>query len=182
MPGKRGGVKLPRTRVICRRLVGARIMGGPLDPAIRGWVWITPAPGGSWVNVKVSGLPPYQPGNPPIGPHGFHIHENGNCVVGDPQDPFQAAGGHWNPTNQPHGNHAGDLPNLFSNNGVADMRVYTNRFRPRQVIGKSVIIHMHPDDFRSQPSGASGPRLACGVIGVYRVCNGRVVSPIIGCN
>lgn len=173
---------MSRASKACRRLVGARICGGPLDPDIRGWVWFTPAPGGSWVTVRVSGLPPYQPGEDPVGPHGFHIHENGSCQIGDPENPFQSAGGHWNPTDQPHGNHAGDLPVLFSNDGVAWMRVYTNRFRPREVVGKSVIIHMHPDDYRTQPAGDSGPRLACGVIRSYRVCRGRVVSPSPSCN
>lgn len=163
----------------CRRIVAARITGGPLAPAIQGWVYFTRANGGTWVTVDVSGLPAYQPGTteqPPIGPHGFHIHQNGNCNVGDPADPFQAAGGHWNPTNQPHGNHAGDLPVLFSNNGVAKMRVFTDRFRPQEVVGKSVIIHQNPDDFRSQPAGDSGLRLACGVISTYRICRGRIRS------
>ncbi len=161
----------------CRSIVAARIVGGPLAPDFRGWVYFTSAPGGTWVTVQVSGLPPYQPATnsqPPIGPHGFHIHENDNCTVGDPADPFQAAGAHWNPTAQPHGNHAGDLPVLFSNGGVARMRVYTNRFRPNQVVGRSILIHRHPDDYRSQPAGASGPRLACGVIRNYRICGGRI--------
>lgn len=158
----------------CRRIVAARIVGGPLAPNIRGWVYFTNAAGGSWVTVRVSGLPPYQPATssrPPIGPHGFHIHMNGSCAVGDPANPFQAAGEHWNPDNQPHGNHAGDLPVLFSNAGVARMRVFTNRFKPRDVIGKSILIHRYPDDYRSQPAGNSGPRLACGEIKTYRICH-----------
>ncbi len=64
----------------------------------------------------------------------------------------------------PHGNHAGDFPVLFSNDGYAEMTFFTNRFKPWEVIGKSVIIHQNPDDYRSQPSGNSGKRLACGVI------------------
>ncbi|NLW16887.1 MAG: superoxide dismutase family protein [Firmicutes bacterium] len=147
-------------------------------------MYITPKGGGTWVTVRVNGLPPYQPatnGQPPIGPHGFHIHENGNCTVGDPTDPFQAAGEHWNPTEQPHGNHAGDLPVLFSNGGVARMRVFTNRFRPNQVVGRSILIHRHPDDYRSQPAGASGTRLACGVIRNYRICGGRIRPTAAAC-
>jgi len=147
--------------------VQATIQGGPLAPGIRGSVLFKDVPGGTEVLVEVHGLPPYQPaqaGKQPIGPFGFHIHEFCNCCIGDPSNPFQAAGGHWNPDNQPHGNHAGDLPVLFSNNGYALMAFFTNRFKPKDVIGKSIIIHENPDDYRSQPAGNSGKRLACGVI------------------
>ncbi|WP_126429013.1 superoxide dismutase family protein [Brevibacillus marinus] len=145
----------------------AWVTGGPLAPELKGIVVFTEVPGGTDVYVKVTGLPPYQAGSAgraPIGPHGFHIHENGTCEIGRSDDPFQAAGGHWNPTNQPHGNHAGDFPVLFSNNGFAAMSFFTNRFRVADVIGKAVIIHQNPDDYRTQPAGDSGKRLACGVI------------------
>jgi Cu-Zn family superoxide dismutase len=145
----------------------ARIKGGPLAKDLRGFVVFTDVPFGTEVYVEVTGLPPYQPGTAdrqPIGPHGFHIHEQGVCEVGNPENPFQAAGEHWNPTNQPHGNHAGDFPVLFSNNGYARMNFFTNRFRAADVIGKSVIIHQNPDDYRTQPAGNAGKRLACGVI------------------
>lgn len=152
---------------ICPRKAIAYLQGGPLAPSLRGRVKFKDVPGGTKVSVKVVGLPPYQPGHdgqPPIGPHGFHIHELGVCEIGNPQDPFQSAGGHWNPTKQPHGNHPGDFPNLLSNNGYAEMCFFTNRFRVKDIIGKSVIIHQNPDDYRSQPTGAAGKRLACGVI------------------
>ncbi|WP_003541707.1 superoxide dismutase family protein [Desulfotomaculum nigrificans] len=148
-------------------VASAQIRGGPLAPQICGVVYFTDVPDGVWVSVDVTGLPPYQPpqgDKPPVGPHGFHIHEFGNCEVGDPHNPFQAAGGHWNPTNQPHGNHAGDFPALFSNQGRAKMCFFTDKFTVAQVIGKSVIIHENPDDYRTQPAGAAGKRLACGVI------------------
>jgi Cu-Zn family superoxide dismutase len=58
----------------------------------------------------------------------------------------------------------GDLPSLFSNDGVAKMCFYTNKFKPADVVGKAVIIHENPDDYRSQPSGNAGRRLACGII------------------
>ncbi len=145
----------------------AYIAGGPLAPGIRGTVTFTKIMSGTEVSVEVTGLPLYQPaadGNPPIGPHGFHIHETGSCAVGDPAEPFMSAGGHWNPTNQPHGNHAGDFPVLFSNNGYSRMTFFTNQFNVDQVIGKAVVIHEHPDDYRTQPDGAGGRRLACGVV------------------
>lgn len=145
----------------------AKIKGGPLAPRLRGTVLFEDAPGGTWVSVDVVGLPPYQPaedGKQPVGPHGFHVHVNGDCTVGNPDNPFASAGGHWNPTNQPHGNHAGDFPVLFSNNGRAIMSFFTDRFRVEDVIGRSVIIHQNPDDYRTQPAGNSGKRLACGLI------------------
>lgn len=105
-----------------RSPVRAIIRGGPLAPAIDGIINFFNVPGGTEVCVSVSGLPPYRPATveeEPIGPHGFHIHENGICEVGNPENPFMAAGEHWNPDQQPHGNHAGDFPVLFSNNGIA---------------------------------------------------------------
>ena len=144
----------------------AKIQGGPLRPQITGHVIFTELENGVEVYVEVYGLPPFSAGKngQPIGPHGFHVHVNGSCEAGDPKDPFQAAGGHWNPTNQPHGNHTGDFPVLFSNNGYARMQFFTNKFKVKDVIGKAIIIHENPDDYRSQPSGNAGKRLACGVI------------------
>jgi len=95
---------------------------------------------------------------------GFHIHEYGICEITDPMDPFSSAGGHYNPTDQPHGNHAGDLPVLFSNDGYARMSVFTSKFKPRDIIGRSIIIHQNPDDYRSQPAGNAGKRIGCGLI------------------
>lgn len=86
----------------------AIIRGGPLAPGISGFVYFFDVPGGSEVYAAIEGLPPYQAardGKQPVGPHGFHIHEHGNCSEGDRQEPFMAAGGHWNPTGEPHGNH-----------------------------------------------------------------------------
>ncbi|NIK28171.1 Cu-Zn family superoxide dismutase [Thalassobacillus devorans] len=145
----------------------ARIQGGPLAEGLTGDVYFYELPYGVEVFIQVQGLPEYQPGEngkKQVGPHGFHIHENGSCQIGDESDPFQAAGGHWNPDNQPHGNHAGDFPVLFSNEGFARMMFFTSRFKVDDVIGKAVIIHESPDDYQSQPAGDAGKRLACGVI------------------
>lgn len=142
----------------------ARIRGGPLAPQLEGTVRFRPAPGGTLAAVSVSGLPAYRPGSPPIGPHGFHLHEVGSCRVGNPGDPFQDAGGHFNPTGAPHGNHAGDFPVLFSNGGRAEMSFFTDRFRPSEIVGRAIIIHENPDDYRSQPAGSAGRRLGCGVV------------------
>src|SRR5690625_5002957 len=116
----------------------AEIKGSDLAPNLTGYVRFTDVPYGTEVMVEVSGLPHYQPamgGKSRIGPHGFHIHEDGNCHVDNREDPFQHTGGHWNPTNKPHGNHAGDFPVLFSNNGYARMSFFSNRLYVQDVIG-----------------------------------------------
>lgn len=152
------------------KVAAAVIKGGPFAPLLEGKVLFREVPGGTWICVSVWGLPQYkagEDGKQPIGPHGFHIHEKGNCQVGDQKDPFKDAGGHWNPANQPHGNHAGDFPVLFSNKGMAKMCFFTDKFKVADIIGKAIIIHESPDDYRSQPAGNSGRRLGCGVIREY---------------
>jgi len=145
----------------------AYLKGDVSTPGITGRVIFRDVPKGVEVCVDVSGLPPYQPAQenkPPVGPHGFHIHEHGNCLAGDPNSPFMESGGHWNPTDQPHGNHAGDFPVLFSNHGNARMCFFTDKFEVADIVGKAIVIHENPDDYRTQPAGASGRRIACGVI------------------
>jgi len=134
---------------------------------IKGLVLFIKADNGTLIISDISGLPAYAPGDEniqPIGPFGFHIHDGGDCSPYSGDTPFSCAEGHYNPGNQPHGNHAGDLPVLFSNNGYSYMSFFTNKFKPDQVIGKTVIIHINPDDYRTQPAGNSGKRIACGVI------------------
>ena len=96
----------------------AIIMPGPDYPAIRGLVTFADIPGGVMVCADVAGLPPYKPASgdkSPIGPFGFHIHEKGPCEIGNPEKPFDNTGMHWNPTNQPHGNHANRVyRNIFT--------------------------------------------------------------------
>ena len=100
-------------------------------------------------------------GLPPNKFLGLHIHENGSCT---PPNNFANAGAHYNPKNAQHPNHAGDLPPLYSNSGHALSAVLINKFSIREIAGKTVIIHSQADDFRSQPAGDSGTRIACGVI------------------
>jgi Cu-Zn family superoxide dismutase len=145
----------------------AIIMAGPDYPSIKGLVTFADTPGGVFVCVDVAGLPPYKPAagdKQPIGPFGFHIHEKGNCEIGDPAKPFEGSGEHWNPTNQPHGNHAGDFPVLIPSSGRAIMSFITGKFIVNDILGRSVVIHENPDDYRTQPAGNSGKRIACGTI------------------
>lgn len=87
----------------------------------------------------------------------FHIHEGDECE-GD----FSSAGAHYGSGEHPC--HKGDLPPLFSCNGDAFLIFYTDRFTASEIVGKTLIIHLDPDDFTTQPSGNSGPRIACGII------------------
>ena len=90
----------------------------------------------------------------------MHIHDGESCSGTD----FSGTGGHYNPSAEAHPYHAGDLPPLMSCLGSAFLAVRTARFRVCDIIGKTVVIHNAPDDFRSQPAGNSGTKIACGVI------------------
>ncbi|RGY97467.1 superoxide dismutase family protein [Clostridium sp. AM58-1XD] len=91
--------------------------------------------------------------------YGMHIHEFGDCT-----NLFQNTGDHYNPADMPHPDHAGDLLPLLGNQGYAWMAFYDKRFTIDEIIGRSVVIHQHADNFTSQPSGDSGNKIACGVI------------------
>lgn len=94
---------------------------------------------------------------------GLHIHE-GRACTGNAEDPFADAGGHYNPENCLHPMHAGDLPPVFVNEGIAWSAVITTRFTIKEIIGRTVIVHAMADDFHTQPSGNSGEKIACGII------------------
>ena len=79
-------------------------------------------------------------------------------------DPFPLSGAHYNPGACEHPHHAGDLPPLFGCNGYAMSVFLTDRFLVDDVIGKTLIIHDRPDDFKTQPAGNAGEKIACGVI------------------
>ncbi len=116
------------------------------------------------VSVQVSGLKPGAE-------HGFHVHEKGDCSAPD----ATSAGGHFNPGGKAHGHysggdrHAGDLPNLkadASGNASATFEApgISVGTGGAGITGRGLVIHRDPDDYKSQPAGNSGPRIACGVI------------------
>ena len=116
------------------------------------------------VVVFVQGLKPGQE-------HGLHIHEVGDCGSGD----GMSTKGHFNPFGKPHAHygsaerHAGDLPALKSNkagraNVQIDLDVITLTLGPANIIGRGLIVHADPDDYKTQPTGNAGARIACGVI------------------
>jgi len=85
----------------------------------------------------------------PNSEHGFHVHEKGDCSSGD----GMSAGGHFNPAGKGHGHHGGtETKGITIGSGATD------------IIGKGLIVHRDPDDYKSQPAGNAGPRLACAVI------------------
>jgi len=116
------------------------------------------------VSAQLSGLKP-------DGEHGFHVHEKGDCSSGD----GMSAGGHFNPATKPHGpmvaadHHAGDMPNVkadsYGNANVTfEVPGLTIGSGAADIVGKGLIVHRDPDDYKSQPAGNAGPRIACAVI------------------
>ncbi len=110
------------------------------------------------------------------GPHGIHIHEAGKCE--GPK--FTTAGGHFNPTHKEHGKlnpngpHAGDMDNItVQADGTAHVEIvapgvrYSDGSEPDSIFhpgGSAIVIHAREDDLKTNPSGNSGDRIACGVI------------------
>lgn len=145
-----------------RPQASASIAGSTNYPGISGTVRLYQTSAGVIVFAKASGLPQSdRPCQERV--FGFHIHDGTDCG-GNMDDPLADAMTHYNPGNCGHPYHAGDLPPLFGNGGFALSLFLTNRFSVDEVIGKTVIIHDHPDDFTTQPSGNSGTKIACGVI------------------
>jgi Cu-Zn family superoxide dismutase len=131
---------------------------------VSGTVTFTPGADGVQVHAELTGLTP--------GKHGFHIHEFGDCSAAD----ASSAGAHFNPTNQPHAapdaaaRHEGDMGNVEADSsGNAKLDYVDHQISltngEKLAIGRSVIVHTKPDDLKTQPTGDSGARVACGVIG-----------------
>jgi len=117
-----------------------------------------------YVTANVTGLKPNAD-------HGFHVHEKGDCSSGD----GMSTGGHFNPLAKPHAahdaadHHAGDLPSLKSDAyGNASLKFETKAISvgsgATDVVGKGLIVHRDADDYKTQPTGNAGPRIACAVI------------------
>lgn len=144
------------------RTAKAEIKGGRKYPKINGVIKFRETKKGVLIKVEVEGLPESK--DKCTGRFfALHIH-SGNSCTGNSQDEFANALTHYNPNKCPHPYHAGDLPPILENNGVAYMEVLVNKFRIEEIIGKVIIIHESPDDFTTQPSGNSGEKIACGKI------------------
>jgi len=131
--------------------------------AAAGTVTFTMQGGQVAVQARVTGLKPNAE-------HGFHLHEKGDCSSPD----ASSAGWHFNPDGKPHGpldapHHAGDMPALKADgSGVAEARFMLSGVSvgsgAGDVVGKGLIVHAQPDDYKTQPTGNAGARLACGVV------------------
>ncbi len=143
------------------------IIGGAEEyPEIGGSVKFYRVGRGTVVVAELAGLP--NSGEGGRGILGFHIHSGSSCR-GNPTDPFADALTHYNPTDAQHPYHAGDLPPLFvSSRGSAFLAVFTDRFTPKEVLGRVVVIHDSRDDFTTGPGGDSGKKIACGEIVAVR--------------
>ena len=137
------------------------------DPKLSGTVSFTQLVDAVRVDVNVTGA-----GHP--GPHGIHLHENGKCEHDPAGKHYTSAGGHFNPTGAPHAcresstHHAGDFGNIeIQPDGTGHLAVATAMLSPRgpnSPIGKAIILHTGEDDCKTQPTGNSGGRLACGLV------------------
>jgi Cu-Zn family superoxide dismutase len=138
------------------------------DNKVSGTVTFTEVADGVQVRAEIMGLTP--------GDHGFHVHEFGDCSAAD----ASSAGAHFNPTHQPHAGpdapqrHVGDMGNIKADaSGKASLEYVDHQISltndERSAIGRSVVVHAKADDLKSQPSGDSGARVACGVIGLAKI-------------
>lgn len=141
----------------------AILQGSPVYPALRCGMGFYPTERGVVVVAEAWGLPTTKdaPCNTSI--FALHMH-SGSACTGNAEDPFAAAGMHYDTGNCPHPAHSGDFPPLFGNNGYAFSAFLTNRFRIEEAIGKAVILHAGLDDFTTQPAGNAGAKIACGII------------------
>ncbi len=138
------------------------------DGAARGQATVTEAADGLHVLVKAMGVTP--------GEHAVHVHTTGACIGPD----FTSAGGHWNPAGHKHGKdnpagmHMGDMPNmLVGSDGTGAVEyvipggTLSSGATPLlDADGAAVVIHAAPDDYKTDPTGNAGGRVACGVISV----------------
>ncbi|MEW9077747.1 superoxide dismutase family protein [Terrisporobacter glycolicus] len=145
----------------------ANIQGNANNPSLKGEVLFYQLDEGVYIKAYIIGIPNTNSKGEPTKFHGFHIHDIGDCSIGTSQNPFPSTGGHFNPGNNDHPFHAGDLPPILSANGVGILSVFTNNFRVIDILERSIILHENRDDFTSQPSGMSGDKIACGKILPY---------------
>lgn len=134
----------------------AWVTGNADNPQLSGLVkFYQTSYNGVLVEAEIFGLPDTKESNF----YAMHIHQFGDC-----SNNFSETGEHYNPENEPHPFHAGDLLPLLSNQGYAWSAFYDKRFMINEIIGKSVIIHSGADDFTTQPSGNAGIKIGCGEI------------------
>ncbi|MBQ9987946.1 MAG: superoxide dismutase family protein [Erysipelotrichales bacterium] len=138
------------------------IHGTKKYPGITGTAAFYESREGTWVAIHVVGLPIMK--EKCVSPFfACHIHEGEQCS-GNEEDLLADTKGHYDSTNCSHPMHLGDLVPLYARNGYADMYYLISEIDVRAFARHTLVIHAHRDDFTSQPSGASGEKIACGVI------------------
>lgn len=143
-------------QLISKRPVAiAQMHGNKENAGLRGVVRFYQFSGGILVEADVVGLP-----NNVSGFYRFHVHSGADCSGKD----FARTQGHFGADRAPHPRHAGDLPPLLSRNGRGYLAVMTDRFSISDILGRTVVIHSQSDDFKSQPAGNAGEKIACGAI------------------
>ncbi len=132
--------------------------------SVEGTAVFTETDGQVTVRLELRKLPP--------GVHAVHLHEVGDCTAPD----ASSAGSHWNPTQVEHGKwgtppfHLGDIGNIAAaSDGSAAFAMTTDQWRigdgsTRDIVGRSLVVHEKADDFKTQPTGAAGGRIGCGVV------------------
>jgi len=159
--------------------VAVAILQPRADSELSGMVSITETADGVLVTAEIAGIAP--------GMHGLHLHELGDCS----SDDFKSSGGHFNPTDAPHGaptdemRHAGDFGNIeIGEDGAGRLELSTAMLTvadgPYTVVGRGVILHEGEDDLESQPTGAAGGRIGCGVVMLEGEVLEEIVEPIEG--
>ena len=142
------------------------VLGSKSESAVTGTAEFTEIDGMVQMTAVIKGLS--------VGSHAIHIHEKADCSSVD----GKSAGGHWNPTAQPHGKwgaetgyHKGDIGNFdVGADGIGEISMTTDQWcigcgdETKDILGKAIIVHQGADDFTSQPSGAAGSRVSCGGI------------------
>jgi superoxide dismutase, Cu-Zn family len=151
------GMKSPVLKAVC-------VVYPTAGNSVSGIVTFTAVSGGVKIVADLKGLSK--------GKHGIHIHECGDCSSAD----GTSAGGHFNPMSKSHGapmdtmRHEGDMGNIEADaTGMAHLEYVDHAIAldgPASIIGRSIIVHMNEDDLKTQPTGNSGARAGCGVIGI----------------
>lgn len=160
-----GAMPIPPPQTTPASNAATVVMAGTKDSPVRGELRLTESDGGVDIIGEIAGLT--------VGSeHGFHVHEHGDCSAPD----ASSTGEHLNPANVRHGGpgaaekHLGDIPNIKANEqGRADvkLRIAGATLRdggPNNLVGKAFVVHAMADDYKSQPAGNSGDRIACGVV------------------
>jgi superoxide dismutase, Cu-Zn family len=142
------------------------VMNPTAGNQVHGVITFTKQADGIKIVAQLEGLTP--------GEHAFHIHEFGDCSAPD----GTSAGAHFNPDKKPHGGptdaerHVGDLGKITAGaDGKAHLEMldqYISFLGAHSILGRGMIVHAQTDDFKTQPTGNAGARIACGVIGIAK--------------